>query len=88
MPQDQGVVAKVAAQLPTPLPHWKQVLQRAWSVRLNAAAIVLTGLEMAVPYFEGVLPIPRGAFGALAGAVSMAAIYARIVQQDNLKGTQ
>jgi hypothetical protein len=82
------VTAKIAAQLPTPLPHWKRVLKRAWSIRLNAAAIVLTGLEMAVPYLDGVLPIPRGAFGALAGLVSMAAIYARIVQQNNLKGTQ
>lgn len=83
-----SVTEKIAAQLPTPLPHWRRVLKRAWSVRLNAAAIILTGLEMAVPYLDGVLPIPRGLFGGLAGLVSMAAIYARTIQQENLKWTQ
>jgi hypothetical protein len=82
------VTEKIAAQLPTPLPHWRRVLKHAWSVRLNALAIVLTGLEIAVPYFDGLFPIPRGVFGGLAGAVSAAALYARIVQQNNLKGTQ
>jgi hypothetical protein len=82
------VTQQIAAAAPTPLPEWRRILKRAWSVRLNAAAIVLTGLEVAVPYLDGILPIPRGLFGGLAGLVSMAAIYARIVQQNNLKGTQ
>lgn len=82
------VTQKIAAQLPTPLPQWKRILQRAWSVRLNAAAIFFTGLEVAFPYFEDIIPIPRGVFGALAGGFSMAAIYARTIQQKNLRGTQ
>lgn len=82
------VTEKIAAAVPTPLPQWKRILKRAWSVRLNAAAVVFTGMEVAVPYLDGVLPIPHHLFGILAGLVSMAAIYARIVQQTNLKGTQ
>lgn len=82
------VTEKIAAAVPTPLPQWRRILMRAWSVRLNAAVIVLTGLEVAVPYLDGILPIPRNLFGGLAGLVSMAAIYARIVQQNNLRGTQ
>lgn len=82
------VTAQIVAQLPTPLPHWKQVLRRAWSVRLNAAAIVFDGLAVAFPYFEDVIPIPHSVFGVLAGAFSMAAIYARTIRQNNLSGTQ
>lgn len=81
------VTQAIADQLPKPLPHWRLVLKRAWSIRFNAIAILLSGLEIAVPYFDGVFPIPRGVFGGLAGLISAAALYARIVQQENLKGT-
>lgn len=82
------VTEKIAAQLPTPLPHWRQVLLRAWSIRIQVAELLVIGVDVAFPYFDGVLPIPRTAFGAIAGVLTIAAIYARTIQQKNLKGTQ
>jgi len=66
------------------LSNWKEVLLRAWSVRLLAVVGILSGLEVALPYFEGVFPVPSGLFGALAGLCSAAALVARILVQNNL----
>lgn len=64
--------------------NWRAVLRYAWSVRLMAIAAILSGVEVAMPYFEGVLPIPSGIFGALAGATTLAAMLARMVAQPPL----
>lgn len=82
------VTQKIAAQLPTPLPHWRQVLLRAWSIRIQAAELLVIGLDIAFPYLDGILPLPRWLFGAVAGCLTIAAIYARTVQQNNLRGMQ
>jgi len=66
------------------LSNWKEVLTRAWSVRLLGLASILSGLEVAFPYLEGVFPVPQGLFGALAGLCSAAALVARILAQGNL----
>ncbi|CCV12916.1 conserved hypothetical protein [Mesorhizobium sp. STM 4661] len=65
---------------------WLKILQRAWSVRLMIVAIFLSGLEVALPFFEDLLPVPRGVFGALSGFVTIAALWARITVQKNLPG--
>lgn len=82
------VTQKIADQLPTPLPHWRQVLLRAWSIRIQAVELLVIGLDITFPYLDGVLPLPRWLFGVVAGCLTIAAIYARTIQQNNLKGTQ
>lgn len=65
--------------------NWWAVITRAWSFRLTALAVVLTGAEAAMPLLFGVLPIPQGTFAALSGLVGAAALYARVVRQEGLK---
>lgn len=78
------VTAQIVAQLPTPLPHWRQVLMRAWSIRLNALAILFTGLEVGLPLMDGYIDIPRGVFASISGITAAIAFYARLVVQRNL----
>lgn len=66
--------------------NWWQVLKHAWSIRLMLLAGILTGLEAAWPYLDGLFPLPRGMFAALSGFVSAAAIFARFVAQKPLSG--
>jgi len=65
------------------LPNWREVLRKAWSIRLILLAGLLSGLEVVLP-FLGELPIPSGAFAALSMVVTMAAFVARIVAQKDL----
>jgi hypothetical protein len=56
---------------------WKEVLKKAWSVRLMIGAAVLTGLEAVVPFFA----VPKiFVFLLVAGA-----LVARIMAQKDLK---
>ncbi len=41
------------------IPDWRRVLARAWSIRLLALLILFSGLEVALPFFDGTLPISR-----------------------------
>lgn len=68
----------------TLIPNWGQVLAHAWSVRFIALASIMTGLEVGFPYFAGILPVPDGLFGALAGLCSAAALVTRVVAQNGL----
>lgn len=63
---------------------WRDILRKAWSVRLMALAAVFSGLEVALPFLDGLLPIPAGAFAALSGVTTAAAFVARIVAQRGL----
>lgn len=62
------------------------VVRRAWSVRFIVIAALLCGAEVTIqvaialgwqPHY-----LPAGLFAALAGLVSVAAFFARIVYQD------
>ena len=65
----------------TLLPNWKRIARKAWSVRLMAAASVLTGCEAVLPYVES--SITRGSFALLSFIIVTAALLARfIVQKD------
>ena len=66
---------------------WKLILRRAWSVRLIAGAILLSGGEVALQAMIALAitpPIPAGLFALLAAVVSMAAMIARVVAQKGL----
>lgn len=70
------------------LPNWRSVLSRAWSVRLMVLAGILSGVEVAIPYFEGLVDLPPGVFAALSGAVTACALLARIVAQKGAGNEQ
>lgn len=65
------------------LPDWRQVLRRAWSVRLSVVAAVFTAAEVVVPIFSDVLP--RGLFVVLAFSASIGAAIARLVAQPEMQ---
>ncbi|MER5174127.1 glycoside hydrolase family protein, partial [Thioclava kandeliae] len=67
------------------LPDWREVLLRAWSIRLILLTAVLSGLEVVVSLLDAdLLGMPPGAFAALAGLISIAATIARLVQQSGI----
>lgn len=59
--------------------NWKQILKKAWSVRLLLLAALLSGVEVALPFFSGTLP--RGPFAALSFLAVASAFVARLVAQ-------
>lgn len=64
--------------------NWRVVLRHAWSVRLLAIAFLFSVLEVAWPYFEGLIPVPPRLFALLAGLISGGAFVARLVAQKGL----
>ena len=68
------------------LDNWQRVLARAWSMRLMALAAVLSGVEAALPFAQGWLPVPPGIFALLSLVVSTGAFVARIVVQQSVSG--
>jgi hypothetical protein len=63
---------------------WRAVLRKAWSIRLILLAALLSGVEVALPLLDGVLPIPPGIFAALSFVTVAAAFIARVVAQKDL----
>jgi hypothetical protein len=61
---------------------WKQILQKAWSVRLIILAGIFSGLEIVVPLFNDALP--RNTFAVLSGITTAAALIARVMMQRNM----
>lgn len=64
--------------------NWRQVLKRAWSVRLMIIAAVLSGLEVALPLIIGFVEIPPGVFAALSGLTVAGAFTARLLVQKGM----
>ena len=61
---------------------WRNILRKAWSVRLMILAGVLSGVEVVLPFFSHALP--HGLFAALSGVTVGAAFVARLVAQKDL----
>ncbi len=53
-----------------------------------ALAGLLSGLEVAMPYLDGILPVPTGVFAALSGLTVAGAFIARIVAQRSLRAPE
>lgn len=66
--------------------NWRAVLKHAWSVRLLFVAALLSGLEVALPLLNGLLPIPPLIFAALSGLCVCGAFIARFVVQKKISG--
>ena len=65
------------------LSDWRDVLKRAWSIRLIVLAGILSGLEVILPMVND--QFPRGLFAVVSLLVTAGAFIARIVAQKNLK---
>lgn len=63
-------------------PNWKELVRRAWSIRLLVLAGVLSGLEVILPFFSE--DIPRNLFAVLSFFAVAAAFVARLVVQKGL----
>lgn len=63
-------------------PNWKHIACRAWSFRLNAIALILSGLESVLPLFSE--DFPRGVFAAISFIIVAAALWSRLLAQKNL----
>ena len=61
---------------------WKAILQKAWSIRLMLIVAVFSGLEVAMPLLNGLLPVPPALFAVLSGLTVMGAVVARLLQQS------
>ena len=61
--------------------NWQQILKHAWSIRLMAAAAVLSAAEVALPFIEQFAQIPTGLMAALSALSTAGAFVARIAAQ-------
>lgn len=69
---------------PTLAPDWKQILRKAWSVRLLIISALFTAAEVIVPlFFE---QLPRNVFAVLSGVTAAGALIARVIMQKDLNG--
>ena len=62
--------------------QWRQIMRKAWSMRLMLLAGLLTGCETVLPLF--VDSIPRGVFAGLTLVVIPMAMFARIAVQKDM----
>lgn len=63
---------------------WRRVLRRAWSIRMILLAGFFSGLEVAVPFLETLVPLPRGVFALLAFVATNAAFVTRLMAQKEV----
>lgn len=66
----------------TPVSNWREVLRKAWSVRLLVLAGLFSALEVVVPLFADAFP--RNTFAVLSGITTAAALIARVMMQRNM----
>lgn len=59
--------------------NWRDILRKAWSIKLMLLAAILSGIEVMLPFFSDYFP--RNLFAALSGLAVAAALVARIVAQ-------
>lgn len=64
------------------LTDWKQIIRKAWSIRLMILAGALSAVEAILPFFSDLLP--RGLFAGLSGLTIMAAFVTRLLAQKDL----
>lgn len=65
--------------------NWREVVRKAWSIRLAIISGLLSGLEMVLPkiqeYIETLQIVPTGVLAGAALLVTVASVIARIVAQ-------
>lgn len=73
------------------LNNWRAVALRAWSLRFLYGLVILIVLDEVIPYLEPWIPLADNfwlaiAFGLAKSALLIAALIARVLFQENLKG--
>ena len=63
--------------------NWRDVLRKAWSVRLIVLAFVLSAAEVMLPFFDDAFP--KGIFAALSGLTVAGAFVARLIAQKEFQ---
>lgn len=64
------------------LNDWREILRKAWSIRLIILAGLLSGIEVVLPFFSA--SMPHGVFAGLSFVAVSGAFVARLVAQKNL----
>lgn len=64
---------------------WRAVLRKAWSLKFNAAAALLSAAEVCIALAQPA-GIPQGLFAGIGAAVSALAFGARLLAQKELHG--
>lgn len=64
------------------LDDWKNILKRAWSIRLWALAAVFEASGVVLPLFVDTMP--RTTFSVLALVAAAGGIWARLVEQKGI----
>ncbi|QIG73088.1 hypothetical protein EVB99_097 [Rhizobium phage RHph_N3_19] len=62
---------------------WKKFLLKAWSIRIDLLALVLSLCELALPIIDEMIYIPRGLFLALSMIVGLFSNLAQIIRQKD-----
>ena len=63
-------------------PNWKEIMRKAWSIRLAMLATVFSLLQVVIPIYADVLP--RDTFAILTAISTVGVILARIVWQQDV----
>jgi len=63
--------------------NWRNILKKAWSIRLMILAAVLSAVEVVLPLFAD--DIPRGWFAGLSGVTVAGAFVARLIAQQGIE---
>lgn len=71
------------AQKPQVGSTWREVLRKAWSVRLSALAVGFMGAEIAMPMLAPAMP--PYLFALLALVASLGSIWARVLVQKTMQ---
>lgn len=69
-----------------PVKNWKSVLLHSWSIRLSLIAGLFGTAEWVVDFFAEHPPLPRGTFAAIAVAIKLGSVGARLVKQVAVSG--
>lgn len=65
------------------LSNWREVLRKAWSIRLMLLAALLSGVEVILPFFMDAFP--RGVFAILSFGTVAGAFVARLIAQKGFE---
>jgi hypothetical protein len=64
-------------------PDWKDILKKAWSIRLIMLAGLLSGMELILPLFSE--DLPRGVFAVMSLLATSGAFVSRLLAQRNME---
>lgn len=64
---------------------WKEILRKAWSIKLILIASFFSGLEVLLPFVQEFLPIHRGVFGFISFVTTIGAVVTRLLVQKDME---